>query len=126
LAPIAPSASSAASAATAARAPGSAPQVVPPAPVSHISQLTDERALLDGVRASLVQGDPNGALDQLRASRREFPRAILGEERDALAVEALVSARRYQEARAAAGAFREHFPDSLFSGTVEGAVRSIP
>jgi hypothetical protein len=105
---------------------GSAPPVVPPTPTSHLSQLSGERALLDEVRASLIQGNSSGALDRLRVSRREFPRAVLAEERDALTVEALVGVGRYDEARAAADAFREHFPDSLFSGAVEGAVRSIP
>jgi outer membrane protein assembly factor BamD (BamD/ComL family) len=94
--------------------------------VSRVSQLTGERSLLDEVRASLVQGDASHALDRLRASRREFPHPILAEERDALTVEALVGARHYDEARAAADAFHEHFPRSLFSGAIDTALRSIP
>jgi hypothetical protein len=100
--------------------------IVPQTSASGVPQLTGERSLLDEVRASLVQGDANHALDRLHASRREFPHAILGEERDALTIEALVAARRYDEARTAADAFREHFPTSLFSGAVDAAKRSIP
>ena len=127
-APVATS-SSAWQSVTATAAPLAAsipPAAVSAAPTSRVSPLSRERLLLDEVKASLVQGDAKGALEHLRASRSEFPRAILGEERDALTIEALAAAHRYDEARAAATTFRDRFPDSLFSGTVEGAIRSIP
>jgi len=104
----------------------SATPVIPPAPTSHLSQLSGERSLLDDIRASLLRGDPGVAIDRLRVSRREFPHAILAEERDALTVEALVGVGRYDEARVTADAFRKRFPGSLFSGAVDSAVRSIP
>jgi hypothetical protein len=100
-----------------------------PTPVDlspRTSQLTVERSLLDDVRAALVRGDANAALEGLRVSRQKFAHPILAEERDALGVEALVSAGRYPEARAAAAQFNERFPKSLFSGSVEGAMGSIP
>jgi hypothetical protein len=100
-----------------AAVPGSAPRP---------SALSAERSLLDEARALLVQGNASGALERLEASRREFPHATLGEERDALSIEALVGTHRYEEARASADAFRSRYPESLFSRTVEGAIRSIP
>jgi len=51
---------------------------------------------------------------------------VLGEERDALTVEALVGAGRYDEARSLADAFHRRSPDSLFTTTVSSAIRSIP
>ena len=98
----------------------------PSSAISRPSQLTAERSLLDEVRGLILQGNAAGALDRLRESRREFPHPILGEEREALTIEALVGAHRYDEARALAESFREHSPDSLFSSTVDGAIRSIP
>jgi hypothetical protein len=95
-------------------------------PAVRGSQLVAERAMLDDVRAAVVRGDAEGALERLKVSRREFPRAILDEERDALTVEALVAAHRYEDARAAAESFRRLFPASLFTPTIDGALRSIP
>lgn len=112
---------------------------VPPAPsavasVSHpaasfssrTAQLDAERLLLDEARAALVQGEPERALDRLERHRRTFAAPVLGEERDAMEVEALAKAGRGAEARAKADAFRRRWPDSLFLPAVETAVESIP
>ncbi|HEY2513981.1 MAG TPA: hypothetical protein VGI39_24105 [Polyangiaceae bacterium] len=93
---------------------------------SNVSQLAAERAALDAARALLVQGDGPAALLLLRAAKRRFPSAALGEERDALTIEALVASGHYGEANSLARAFQERTPDSLFSATVRGALRSIP
>ncbi len=105
----------------AARPPPAAISAAPP-----VSQLDRERAMLDLVRAQMVAGNTDGALERLKVSRHEFPRAVLDEEREALTVEALVAAHHYEEARAAAEGFRRLFPGSLFTPTVEGSIRSIP
>ncbi len=110
-APAAPSA-------PAAQAPSSLP--------SRSSQLSAERVLLDEARAALAQGDPDRALDRLERHRRTFAAPILGEERDAMRVEALAKASRGDEARAAAAAFRKRWPDSLFASAVQAAVESVP
>jgi hypothetical protein len=73
-----------------------------------------------------VQGDAAAALERLRATARRFPRPVLGEERDALLVEALVATHHFGEARAAAVALQRRAPDSLFTTTVKAAIRSIP
>lgn len=110
---------------------GSVPRVAPSSVTSASSssrtvQLTAERVLLDEARGALVQGDPNRALDRIERHRRTFVTPILGEERDAMEVEALVKVGRAAEARAKASAFRRHTPDSLFLPAVESAVESIP
>ena len=96
------------------------------APVARESQLSAERILLDEARAALAQGDPTRALDRLDRHRRTFAAPLLGEERDAMWVQALVKAGRYDEARARAIAFRRRSPDSLFSSVVDSAIGSIP
>jgi hypothetical protein len=94
----------------------------PPAP----GQLDSERALLDAAHVALVAGDSDTALRALERHARKYPRAMLGEERDALFVQALVHAGRYDEARAHADAFRRHAPGSLFMPAVDAAIASIP
>jgi len=89
-----------------------------------LSQVT--LASLDEARAALVQHDAQRALDALEHHRRAFPRALLAEERDAMRVQALVAAGRYDEARARASAFRKSAHDSLFLRMVDAAIASIP
>jgi hypothetical protein len=90
------------------------------------SQLSAERILLDEARAALAQGDPGRAIDRLERHRRTFQAPLLAEERDAMWVQALVKAGRYDEARARAASFRKRSPDSLFSSVVDSAIDSIP
>jgi hypothetical protein len=90
------------------------------------SQLAAERDILDDARAALVQGAPERSIDRLDRHRRAFPHPLLGEERDAMWVEALVRVGRYDEARGRADAFRRRWPGSLFLSTVDSAVASIP
>jgi hypothetical protein len=90
------------------------------------SQLSAERVLLDQARAALAQGDPASALERLDRHRRIFPAPLLAEERDAMWIEALVKAHRYDEARSRAEIFRRRSPDSLFSSVVDSAIESIP
>jgi len=107
------------SAANAARPAGSASS-------SRTAQIGAERVLLDEARGAIVQGDPIRALDRIEQHRRTFATGILGEERDAMEVEALAKAGRSAEARAKADAFRHHTPNSLFLPAVESAIESIP
>lgn len=109
-----------------AAAPDSAPATHASAPRSHASQLSAERMMLDEARSSLVQGDARGALEVLERHRHAFPSPLLGEERDALGVQALVKAGRFDEARSRAESFRRRSPDSLFLPMVDAAIRSIP
>lgn len=95
-------------------------------PSSTASQLSAERMILDEARAALGRHDAVRALDELDRHRRTFPKALLGEERDAMQVQALVAAGRYDEARARANAFRRHTHDSLFLPVVDAAIGSIP
>jgi hypothetical protein len=66
-----------------------------------------------------------------RSSNRRAPSwrnatAQLGEEREAIAIQALVLVGRYAEARDRAALFEASSPDSLFRPAVEASLASIP
>jgi hypothetical protein len=116
-APVLP-ASSEGPAAPQPRASGSAPVAS--------STLSAERVLLDGARAALTAGEPARALSMLSEHARRFPRPQLGEEREALTIQALAAAGRYDEARTRAVRFRASAPNSLFLPAVDATLASIP
>jgi len=91
-----------------------------------LSQLDAERALLDEAHTALVRGESDAALSALERHARAYPHPLLGEERDALYVQALVHAGRYAEARSRAEAFRRSRPQSLLLAAVDAAIASIP
>lgn len=95
-------------------------------PSSDASSLKAERAVLDRVRESLSAGDTGEALRLVELHQRSFARPQLVEEREALAIQALVVGGRYDDARARAERFRRAFPNSLFLPAVQTSVDSIP
>lgn len=105
--------------------PEAARQTAPPPHVAT-SQLSAERRILDDARAALLRGEAQQALEALERHRRTFAAPLLGEERDALQVQALVKAERYAEARVRGEAFRRRLPDSFYLPMVDSALASIP
>jgi hypothetical protein len=91
-----------------------------------LSRLSAEQVLLDDARTALAHGELERSLDRLEEHRQQFPGGLLAEERDAMEVQALVRARRYEQARVRADDFRRRRPHSLFSATVEAAVAPGP
>jgi hypothetical protein len=91
----------------------------------RLAQLDAERALLDSARAALVAGDSDTALQILDRHVKTYRHPLLGEERDALLVQSLVRAGRFDEARSRAEAFRRGAPQSLLLPAVESAIDSI-
>jgi hypothetical protein len=89
-------------------------------------RLAAERALLDVARGALAGGDAGGALAAIQRHGRDFPSGALTEEREALAVKALVMAGRYDEARARGARFRAQFPRSMMLRSVESSLATIP
>ncbi|HZU84640.1 MAG TPA: hypothetical protein VE987_17040 [Polyangiaceae bacterium] len=106
--------------------PAATPATIVAAARNQQTQLDAERALLDGARGALVSGDSDAALRALDRHARTFRRPLLAEEHDALLVQALVRAGRYDEARARAEALRHKFPQSLLLPAVDAALASIP
>lgn len=107
------------------RAVRSVPARVAP-PARAASTLSEERALLDQARAALAQGDGPDALQRTNDHARRFARPQLGEEREAIAIQALVLSGRYAEARDRAARFEVSSPNSLFRPAVEASLASIP
>jgi hypothetical protein len=82
--------------------------------------------MLDDARSALATGDAERALSLLEQHARRFSKPQLSEEREALAVQALVILQRYDEARARASRFRASAPNSLFLPAIEVSLASIP
>jgi hypothetical protein len=82
-----------------------------PAPSAGV--LSAEQALLDPARAALARGDGAGALDRLALHERRFPNGALSQEREAMAIRALVLTGDRARARARAESFRSRYPSSL-------------
>jgi hypothetical protein len=106
--------------------PSAAPVSAAGTPHAGIARLDAERALLDAARTSLIGGDHETALRVLERHERTYHRPLLGDERDALFVQALVRAGRYDEARTRAEALRRRSPNSLFLSAVDAALSTIP
>jgi hypothetical protein len=105
----------------------------PPKPTGSVrerapieSDVKAERALLDRARAAFARGEAMGALALLDAHTHGFPAGRLTEEREALAVKALVAAERFEDARLRGARFRARFPASLLLPTVDNALGTIP
>jgi hypothetical protein len=86
------------------------------------SELARERALLDVARADAAQGEPEQVLAVVAQHRRQFPRGRLTEEREALAIRALLSLGRTGEARQRAQTFRAAYPNSFLIPALESAL----
>ncbi len=84
--------------------------------------LSAQLAAIDGVRRSLARGDGRGALTELEAFAKRFPRSELGDEVVALHVEALVKAQRADEAERIARAFLHTRPDSLYAPRITSLI----
>jgi hypothetical protein len=88
--------------------------------------LAAERAALDVARTALGRGDGANALAACDEHARKFPRGALGEEREAIAVQALVLEHRTDDARARAERFRKTHPRSILLPAVLAAAGVEP
>jgi hypothetical protein len=90
---------------------------------SRDTDLAAERLVIERARSALARGDGQGALVPIAQHERDFARGQLVEEREALAVQALVIAGRVPEATARAARFRKAYPSSLLLPIVDQALR---
>lgn len=125
------------SAPRATRAPGSATEpsasAAPAPPVESAGtaarrsdSLAAERALLDPARTALGRGDGASALEAVHEHEARFAAGKLAEEREAIAVQALVVLHRSDEARARAARFAQRYPGSVLAPSVAAALESAP
>lgn len=82
-----------------------------------------ERSYVEQARSALARGDAQGALSAVSQHAREFPSGRLGEERDALRVQALAASGQREEAVGAAAKFRQRYPHSFLTPVVDAAVK---
>jgi outer membrane protein assembly factor BamD (BamD/ComL family) len=104
---------------------GSAEPRSNPSESGHDFDLTRERELLESARHDMTEDRFEGALQKIERHLREYPSGRLAPEREALAVQALVVAGRYDDARRRGAEFAERFPRSMFRAAVESTLRSI-
>jgi hypothetical protein len=97
-----------------------------PVPAVSARGLGAERALLDVARGALARGEAREALVAADRHEKEYPAGALVEEREAIAIRALVAVGRRDEARQRAFAFERRFPNGLMLRAVKSAVGEEP
>ena len=90
-----------------------APSAPRPPPAPSAPRGPDEATLLEQARASLAT-NPTRTLALTREHARRFPRGLLAQEREVLAVEALRRVGKPGEASSRGDAFRMENPDSAY------------
>jgi hypothetical protein len=90
-----------------------------PAPTD--ASLAQERSVVETARSALVRGDASRALESLNEHQRRFGEGRLVEERESLAIQALLRLGQTSEARTRATSFHQRWPDSLFGPVVDAA-----
>jgi hypothetical protein len=96
-----------------------------PAPSGSASSLAAERSLLDEARHALARGEPGAGLAPLDRHAARYPKGILTEEREALAVRVLAALGNAEAAKARVESFHRQFPNSLFTPAVDNAIEAI-
>jgi hypothetical protein len=99
---------------------------VAPAPADSGEHLRAESALLDAARAAVARGDAERALAAVDRHEATFANGLLREEREALAIKALILAGRGDQAATRGARFRERYPTSVLLPAVDSALRSVP
>ena len=100
-----------------------APSGPSPERVTPKGALAEDR-LLRRARRALPQ-NPRGTLELTRRHAREFPRGVLVQEREALAVDALARVGRTSEARKRAERFLRAYPRSAQRARVESVLERL-
>jgi hypothetical protein len=114
-------------AASAAKPPRAAVAVEPqPPPATPDGQLAAERTLLDVARTALARGNGGDALAAAVRHEKRYPTGALTEEREAMAIQALVLLGRQDEARARGASFHQRFPGSVLAPALDSALGAIP
>ena len=83
------------------------------------STLREESRALAEARGLLRAGEASAALARLDQMQAQFPRGALGQEREALAIEALAGAGQSAAAHARAQAFLARHPTSPYTATLQ-------
>ncbi len=93
----------------------------PVGPAENTTLLESKR--LTAARAAWRAGDANGALHELEELDRDFPRGVLGQEREALRIQVLAAAGNKARARELARRFLVLHPDSPHAEAIQRVLR---
>lgn len=105
------------------RAQGRAAEVAPPKAAPNVTEASsDEYKLLRAARSALDR-EPARALALTGQHAREFPKGMLGQEREAIAINALIRLGRMGEARERGARFIRAYPGSPHSKRIEAAIQ---
>lgn len=85
-------------------------------------ELADENALITRAQSALARGRASEAMAAVREHQRRFPGGRFGEEREALAVQALARMGQHEAASERADRFFARYPRSLLTRAVRAAV----
>ncbi|HEV8547607.1 MAG TPA: hypothetical protein VGQ57_01245 [Polyangiaceae bacterium] len=100
------------------------PELPGDGPAARGTGLAEQQALLDQARAALRRGDGAAALDAVRQHLARFPRTAFEEEREAVAIKALVMLGAGDEARRRVAQFAQRYPKSLLLPALKAALGS--
>ncbi len=117
--------------------PAAAPQPPAPVPRRHAApskpvetlappepaRIETEVDLLTRAQSSIASGDASAALELLREHAERFAQGALVQEREVMAIEALVNLGRLDEARGRADRFRRQYPASSHLLRIDSLVR---
>ena len=101
-----------------AKAPAPPPRATKAPPAAPARDAVDELALLDAAQAALQSGDVTGCLDRVAEHERDFPSGALVQEREVLAIEALLKRGDREAGEARAARFLSQFDSSVHRGRV--------
>ncbi|MBK8252023.1 MAG: hypothetical protein IPK82_05080 [Polyangiaceae bacterium] len=95
---------------------------VPGSPEERASRLREENELVGQARGALRSGDPARAMQILMQAGQKFPDGVLGQEREALMIEALAKSGSREAASVRAAAFIKAHPTSPHSARLQAFV----
>lgn len=113
------SATAGARAGTAASARVAIPSAAPSATAERTPEPLEPEATLLGRAQDALRSDPARALALCERHARDYPGALLGQEREVIAVDALTKLGRTAEAKARARRFRDQHPSSSHLGRLK-------
>jgi hypothetical protein len=105
-------------------APSTTAHVAPVASPTAAASAEPEIAILARAHDALLHGSPDRALAIAGEHARAYPRGLLAQEREVIAIEALASTGRRDEARARAAAFRAAYPGSSHRARIDRLVEA--
>ncbi len=121
IAPLAPPAPTSAVLVAPDQAPS--PPTLAPRRGPASSNLDAESTLLRSARERLENGDPKGSLDDIASMANRFPRGELAQEREVVAIQALLALGQHAAAATRTAAFLRTHPSSPYADSLRQALK---